>query len=230
MVIDHVNVLLAGHQYFLMTLIGRGTFPLFCYAVAAAILKIVQRPGAVGEHKKAVRRYVLRLLLLALLTQPVYAWAVDPYVMNVIVTLALGALFTAYAAWRPFRHMVFLYGVALVSMLWIVPVEFGLAGVMLPSAILLVRKGEARAWPFLVLLLLFINLGGLREILHDGLTTAEWLMPLLNGVFAIALPWAVLDMARNMRQDGRLLSKYALHVFYPGHLLLLKLIALMTAQ
>ena len=118
--------------------------------------------------------------------------------------------------------MYVLYTGAIASTLWAVPLQFGLPGVMLPSAILLVQRGHKSAYAFLLLLLLFINAGGMPDNTLHTLTVAPMLFYTWICLAAIFIPLLVLDAARHMPQTGRLLPKYALHIFYPAHLLLLK--------
>ena len=226
MIIDHINTLWLHDTVPLMMFIGRGTFPLFCYAVAIAILKVNDGSLPVEEKKKAIKRYLIRLFILAVVAQPFYFFAVRDGTLNVIFTLALGVIFADLSFRIKLWQMYTLYIVSIFSMLWILPLGFGLTGVMLPSAIVLVLRGQRSVWLFLILLLLFINAGGILVELQKGPPLSAWAYPLINGLSSIALPWFVLDAARNMRQSGRFLPKYALHVFYPAHLAILKLLGL----
>jgi hypothetical protein len=106
------------------------------------------------------------------------------------------------------------------------PFEFGLVGVMLPSAIVLALRGQKSVYPFLLALLFFINAGDMLEPLRHGVNLNVWLAMFLIGVASTVLPLLVLDAAKNFKQDGRLLPKYALHIFYPAHLVILKLFTL----
>jgi hypothetical protein len=225
MVIDHMNAIWFDDSSAVMEFIGRGTFPLFCYAMAMALLKIKEGPLPLEERKKAVRRYLKRLFIFALVTQPFYFYALGGDTVNVIFTLALGVVFAALSfRVRPW-HMYLLYAAAMLSMLWVLPIEFGLTGVMLPSAIVLAMRGEKGARPFLFLLLMMINAGGLLEGLHLHGGLVIWSFVALNGLFSAFLPWAVLNVARKLAQRGRFLPKYALYIFYPAHMTLLKLLA-----
>ena len=226
MVTDHVRTIWWHHSGMLTELIGRGAFPLFCYAVAVAVLKIGENPLSLAEKKKKVGQYLIRLFILALVSQPFYFFAVGGNTANVIFTLTLGVVFAALSFRAKLWQMYLLYVITLVSMLWLLSLEFGLAGVMLPSAIVLVLRGYRNAWPFLILLLFFMNDGGILDGLRRHADPAAWLAVALNGVSSIVLPWLTLDLARYISQRGRLLPKYALHVFYPAHLAILKLLTL----
>jgi len=226
MVIDHINTIWLNDSVMTMEMIGRGTFPLFCYAVAAAILKTKNSDLPREERKKSLRRYLARMFIMALITQPIYFFAFGGETVNVLFTLALGVIFCAVSFRAKLWQMYALYVIALVSMLWVLPLEFGLAGVMLPSAIVLVQRGHRSAWPFLILLLLFMNSGGILEGLQKHIDPVGWLLDIMTGLSCIALPWFVLDIAKNMKQTGRFLPKYALYIFYPAHLAVLTLLAM----
>ncbi len=217
MVIDHINLIWFDHEFFPMLLIGRATFPLFCYAVAAAMLRV--KAGF-------PRRYMVRMLFLAIVTQPLYQFAANDVAGNVIFTLAVGGLLAAFTSRLKLWQMYILYTGAIISMLWLIPLEFGLAGVMLPSAIVLAQRGHKGVYPFLLLLMLSINAGGILDWLENSVSSVNWLSYVLVCLSGIFLPLMVLDIARHLPQTGRLLPKYALHVFYPAHLVILKIIAM----
>ena len=215
MVIDHIDHILWNYEIFEMYLIGRGTFPLFCYAAAAGIFR------ATPEKAKS---QCLKLLFLAVLCEPVSILVRGPLVSdmpaNVIFTLATGSAMAIFMpTLRPlFRHLIFASGVASV---WIGgTIEFGLMGVMLIPALLQIMRGDKTALPWLFLLLLSINAGELGDMI-ESTQKGWWLIPLLSATAAIALPAFVLNLSRDIKGVRRLLSKYALHIFYPGHLAVL---------
>lgn len=205
MLCDHLNALWFHLSQPWMLLVGRATYPLFAYAVACALLR--------ADAARAAR-YIVRLLVLAALVQPVYQLCADWPTANVIFTLAAGAAFAAVAERARPWHMYLLFAAGALSMFFLPNrLEFGLAGALLPAAILLALRGEKFSGLFLLLLLFALN--PLRHLVG---------LPLL-GLAAAGLPLLVLGIARDLPQDGRWLPKYALHVFYPGHIFLLWLTA-----
>jgi len=82
MLIDHIGyVFFPGAEVW--RIIGRLSFPLFCWL-------LVQ-----GEaHTRNVWRYEVRLLVLAVLSQPIYQWtfSIDGLDLNILFTLAIGLL------------------------------------------------------------------------------------------------------------------------------------------
>ena len=217
MIIDHANYIWFDHKSFLIMIAGRGAFPLFCYAVAVAVLK------AEG-HIPA--RYVKRMFIFAVLAEPFHYFAIGNLEGNVIFTLAFGALVAALVHRIKLWQMYMLYIGAAAFILMPFPIEFGLAGIMLPSAILLALRGERSVLPFLILLLFFVNMWSFINDIHSGISPAVWLTFFMMGIACIALPMMALKLGNDVQQTGRLLSKYSLYVFYPAHLFLLKIIEL----
>lgn len=225
MVIDHIDHVFWNYENFEMYLLGRGTFPLFCFAAAAALLR--------ATPEKA-RDQCLKLLCLAILCEPVSILVRAPLVSdmpaNVIFTLAAGsAMALTFSAWNIWiRHIIFAGAVASV---WIgETVEFGLMGIMLVPAIFQVLRGDKSALPWMALLLMTINTGGLGKIMinpQPPLHPGWWLIPLLSGMAAIALPALIINFARVIKGKTRLLPRFALHIFYPAHLALLGLLKLL---
>jgi hypothetical protein len=80
MTIDHIGAVLYPDTQILRT-IGRFSFPLFCWL-------LVQ-----GErHTRDVWKYALRLLVLGVLSQPIYMLTFDVQRPNILFTLLLGLL------------------------------------------------------------------------------------------------------------------------------------------
>ncbi len=216
MVIDHVNVIWLDRAFFSLLLIGRGAFPLFCYAAAIAILRAdLQNPRRLWEREKQL----FRLLAVAVAAQPFYWYALGEQTANVLFTLALGGIFAKVSLQLKRWHLYSLYGAGLASTLaWPLPVDFGMAGVMLPSAIVLALRGERSVIPFLLLMIFSMNAAGMLTSTDEKV----WIILCAFAVAGTLLPLLVLDIAKSLPQQGRLLPKYALHVFYPAHLALLK--------
>ena len=217
MVIDHVNYIWFDHKSFLMLMAGRGTFPLFCYAVAVAVLK---------ANGHIPTQYIKRMFIFAIVSMPFHYFTFENLEGNVIFTLAFGALIAAFIHRIKLWQIYALYIGATMSILIPFPIEFGLAGIMLPSAIMLALRGERSVLPFLILLLFSINMGCFMNEIRKGLSPAVLNFYLSIGVACIVLPMMALKLGNNVQQTGRLLSKYSLYVFYPAHLFLLKIIGL----
>ncbi len=204
---DHVNTVLLHGAHVWMWRLGRIAFPLFCYVMVCHLLR-----GA------DPRRYLVTLLVLAAGTQPIFAIAFRNQFGNILFTLAAGAAVAAtwprLPAWA--RHAVLALGPA-VAYAAPVPavsgVDFGLAGMLFPAALMAVLRGGWRYLPWLPIMIFTLN-GPLPRPLHE----AWWYGPLLDGLFAGLGGLAVVLTARLLAALPRFLPRYALHVFYPGHL------------
>lgn len=211
---DHVNtILLDGHAPLLWWL-GRIAFPLF--ALVAALHLARGRP---------VAPYAAGLLLVGVPTQIVYA-AAFPYgttEASILFTLAGGAVLAAWLAEAgPWRHLALGAGL-LVALgapgLAKTGVDFGLTGLLLPGALLLVLRGAAGGMPWLAAVVAALNaIGWHPRGVPPALDATICAAAILLGLPLVAL-WAARFGGR-----PRFLPRYALHVFYPAHLALLALL------
>jgi hypothetical protein len=169
---------------------------------------------------------VATLLLFAIPTQPIYA-AAFPYGGNeasVLFTLAAGATLAAAlaASGDLVRHGILAAG-ALAVFLWpsraLSGVDFGLGGILLPAGLTLALLAPRRFAGWAVVLLLGLNAhtwrpageGPVEKALSDAIVAG------LGFIAVVALAWTV-------RGRPRVLPRYALHLFYPGHLAALALL------
>ncbi|WP_375456410.1 TraX family protein [uncultured Methylobacterium sp.] len=212
MVGDHVDtILLDGHAVVLWRL-GRIAFPLFCLVLALHLARGAD-PG----------RYGLALLVLAVPTQAVYA-AAFPYGTtegSILFTLATGAALAAFLdrAGAMLRHLTFAAGLTVVVAapnLARTAVDFGLAGILLPPALLLTLRDPPVYVPWLAAVVVGLNWHGW----HPRGETA-WVSALTDaGTILVCVPLAALA-ASGLRGRRRFLPPYALQAFYPGHLAVL---------
>jgi hypothetical protein len=209
MVVDHVNVLFYGHAPNVLWLVGRISFPLFAFALVCNL----QRGAKVLD-------YVLMLLVLGAVSQPVYAAVLGASDGNILFTLAAGAailwVLKSKSPWL--QHVVLFVGTVAIFTPFIPArsgVDFGLAGMLLPAALFLVLEGKRAHVIWLVLLLV-----GLSWHQPDPWTHGPLKASLVAGVGSIV----ALAIGAVFANRPRFLPRYALHVFYPGHLLLLKAI------
>ncbi len=210
MVIDHVNRIIYDGEQLWMLAVGRMAFPLFCFIAAYHYEKPLRN----------FRKYVISLLVFGAISQPIYAWALNPNQLNIFFTLAAGLM----AIWFYDNHQRFfsnlnkpqrIAGWAGVTVLWLLigfTVDYHQAGILLIPCIVLWLRYQTDLILFCVLLatlvanyLMFYSIVGL---LAYGLIFVVALMPL--------------PIPR--------LPRYFYYAFYPGHLLLLKLAALYLLQ
>lgn len=80
MLIDHIGyVFFPEHTW--LRMIGRIAFPLYVYTMVLGYTRT-----------RNYRMYVIRVALLAAISQPLYQWAFDTHRLNVIITLLVGLL------------------------------------------------------------------------------------------------------------------------------------------
>lgn len=190
MTVDHVGLILFPQQG-VLRIIGRLAMPIFAYMIAEGC-----------RHTRSKRRYLLRLLGVAMVCQLVYFFVLGDLLQCIFVTFSLSiALICLYEkGWGPFAG-----GVAAA---WFVcrvlpdlidgfAVDYGIFGVALPVLIYLGRDRKQRLMHLLVgLVLLCLDCGGIQWFC---LLT----LPLL----------ALYDGTR-----GKANIKYLFYLYYPAHL------------
>lgn len=215
MVVDHINSMMMGSQSLTMLLIGRGAYPLFALACAIAVL----RKDPVS-NRSAAWSYAISLLILAIISEPISQLTRDIAVLNILFTLAGGVLLAGYVLRAKLWQRQIIFTAALVLSPLVYVSEFGMAGLCLPAALALAIAGKREGWGWSLLFLLLLNTGGFFSFLDIGFTGAAF-YALLTSFGAITALVTCSLIARELPQTGRLLPRYALHVFYPAHLLIL---------
>ncbi len=228
MVIDHTGVVFFPGVLWLRML-GRIAFPLFCWGIVLGF-----------EKTRDWRRYALRLLIMAAVTQPFFMLALshawDQF--NVLVTLLLGLLAIVgirekwgYShIWAPFLAL--LIGAAF-------QMDYGWRGVLLIILMYLARHTKGGLAALMVVFCLYWGGGGTvapREVvnyvssipylpLSRGLSTLLYLIS-LQTLAILSLPFMLVNTKSTFR-----FPKWLSYLIYPGHLLLLHLLrALLTGR
>lgn len=193
MVIDHV-----GYVFFpdesIWRIVGRLSFPLFAWL-------LVQ-----GErYTRNVLRYLGRLLVMAVITQPFYMALFEVRQLNVLATLAIGLSMIRLARKYPSqRILVWAAGVAIALA---VPMDAGAYGL---GVILLMGmwRSSMTVWQTLRWWIWWLLLHGVYMLaLNPGVTIQLW-----------AMVTPLLLYAANGKQGVR--GRW-FYWFYPGHLVLL---------
>lgn len=205
MVVDHVNYVFFDHAANVMWYLGRPVFPLFVFALVCNLMRKVDVLG-----------YVTKLAVLGVVSQPIYTTLMSANLGVVLFTLAVGALIVVAirslsAIWQ---HLVLAAAVATIfSGHFVVRegLDYGLAGMLLPAALYLVLNGKWSHLPWLLLLVFALN----------WFPKATWMHPVQIAFVTAGLSLVIAVAALAVRGRPRFLPRYALHVFYPGHLLLL---------
>ncbi|HIW20529.1 MAG TPA: conjugal transfer protein TraX, partial [Candidatus Dorea intestinavium] len=123
MLIDHIgSILFPDHLW--LRFLGRLSFPIFCFLIVEGY-----------RHTHNFKKYVLRLFIFALITEPIYDWAfLDTYWslkrQNVLLTFVLGLLMLyVYERVREPYKMFSLVGFFVVA--YFVKADYGIYGLLL---------------------------------------------------------------------------------------------------
>lgn len=205
MLIDHFGILV--HYNIWLRVIGRLAFPIYCFLISEGI-----------RHTRDPKKYFGRLLLMALVTEPVYDLVLYPYDglwahQNVLWTLALGAVMLECirrAANQPWRYLIVIpFALAAEC----IHCSYGGAGVLMIALFGLVRDipWQKAAW---LVGLLWIN-GILPSVGVEvfGLNISVQLF----ATFALV---PIFLYSGEKRTKSKALS-WAFYLFYPVHLLVL---------
>src|SRR5690606_33896377 len=96
--------------------------------------------------------------------------------------------------------------------------EFGLVGIFLPAGIMMYMQGRKGGLACMLALIALLNLGNASDIEGGLLATSSLFYITAVWFSSTVLPWWVIQKSQHLSHEGRLLHKYALHIFYPGHL------------
>lgn len=218
MATDHVGAALFP-QYPILRVIGRVAFPIFAYSLAA---------GCVFTHD--MRRYALRMLLLAVISQPLYALALN-HTTAAMNEITFGGDWPAAAlrwyleSWnKPSILMTLLSGMMLI---WCVKDKKYALAALVAAAVLYFEGRLDYGWRGVALMLLFFAfleypgasllwVGGFMLWWGISPSGAYQFGPVRFTVqtFALmALPLIYLPTGTRLK-----LPKWFFYLFYPGHL------------
>ncbi|MCL6603588.1 MAG: conjugal transfer protein TraX [Paenibacillus sp.] len=195
MLIDHIGYIFFPNDM-AWRYVGRIAFPIYCYAVVQGHLHTSSKP-----------KYLLRLLLIALLAQLPYNMALDPKGLNVVFTLLLSAIVLVVLDRFPKVWFGVLF-VAVVSLFMdYIPMDYGAYGLLL---VLLFRYTKSY---WLVFTHLALNL---FYLVYNG-----WLIQM-----ASLLPTLVIALGPTFwgHMEKRRVPRWLWWSFYPGHLMILALV------
>lgn len=209
MVFDHSNNILFHHRFIALWLAGRLAFPLFAFVIAVHLLR--------GTR---IVPYVQRLVLLAVISQPAYAIGFATSDANTVFTLAVGVVLATLliAQKRSVQHAAFAVGLAVIFTPWLrarTGLDYGLAGMLLPAALVLTMAASRAHAVWLALLVVGISLYTQAPLAVD-----------MGAIFVVAFGCvAIVLLSALFRGRERFLPTYAFYAFYPAHLLILAAIS-----
>ena len=198
MTLDHVGAYLLP-EVWVLRLVGRVAFPLFAYCAVVGCL-----------YTQNMRRYVLRLGLFAVVSQPIYALpgctSLAEYmerlpVPNIFFTLLVGVA----AVWGLKERKWWLTAVAVLCSAF-VNLDYGFYGVVLMVLFYFFR---ARRWLSLLVVAAYLSM--------DFMQLYRWpYIAALQGFAVLSLPLIYGKTAVHPR-----IGKYFFYIYYPAHLLVI---------
>lgn len=223
MLIDHMGAALFP-QHMIMRIIGRIAFPIYAYCIAAGCV-----------YTRDMGRYLQRVALLALISQPIYVLALNHTNSMMFVTSftdnPLRFLYNFYVySWRdPSILLTLTIGIAVIwsfreRKLWLtlmlllvtytfsMYIDYGVRGVFL----MLIMYAFINRWyislPLVAAYMIYWGMGGVSYELFGISFSIQ--------IFAVlALPFIYIPM-----RTGVKLNKWVFYGFYPAHLLLIYII------
>ncbi len=210
MTCGHASVAIFDAGYSPFWRISRVAFPLFCFVLSCHLVR-----------GKPLSPYLYNLILLAVISQPVYAFVLQDQPANILFTLAAGACVADKLRRQnpTVQHVamalavIFSFASPTIAKMG---VDYGIDGIFLPAAILLVLEGRRDHLPWLLAITLGLNWNGEHV---DG---EAWLRnALIDAVCACVGSVVILSAAVLFKNRARFLPRYALHIYYPAHLVVL---------
>ena len=187
MVIDHAGIILFP-EIVCLRWIGRLSFPLFAYGIARGV-----------EHTSNFWNYLMRILIAAILSQPIYMFILGSTGGNPLFTLAYGALMLYL--WQKEETAKRVAGWALLLLATVMPFSYGWYGVWTIFVFQFYKERKKECFFLQVALQVFYVL--------NGGTSAQALS---------LLSFGIIDWIGDKRVS---LPRYFFYAFYPLHLLLL---------
>ena len=204
MIIDHVGKVFYP-DILILQIIGRLAFPIFGYCLVFGFL-----------HTKNIKGYIIRLMLLAVVSQPLYVMAFDYPLdqLNIFFTL-----FVALFSLEFLRRKKYLAYCLILAICPLVNIEFGIQGVILVHIIFVFRKARWKAVSALTIyfsLMILIDLQAILNNLYYSNNPIWKPSPSLNIFGWLALPLLYWPIGKQLNQN-----KIFFYVFYPAHLAIL---------
>jgi hypothetical protein len=208
MVLDHLRYV--GYSLDLLYVPGRLAFPWFCLAMAANLSRSRQ-----VTHQW---RYLGWLILFSAISEIPYRMFIpDPDTLNVLPTLALGLLVARGWQQKTLPSRLLAVAVLVLAAVFTEYLMFGVFGVLLPLAMLLVLK---RPWYFSLLPGLICLAANQWEVLYYSARLGN--SAAIPGIATCLIaPWLGLFLLRHARRINPPPMRRWAYALYPLHFLLL---------
>lgn len=206
MLLDHIGKVFCPN-IILLQIIGRISFPIFAYCISVGYL-----------YTTNIKKYIFRLLIIGILSQPIYVLAFDIpwYKLNILFTLLIGLLFIYLIEKKHWCKLMLLLIICL-SLTFKVNYNifsYTMIGSLLSVFFYLNRKNKT----FSILISSLILLVFLPLIYQYSISIFNIKIPLQ--AFAIfSLPFIYIKTNFNIY-----MNKYIFYIFYPLHLFIIYII------
>lgn len=207
MAVDHVSKVFFPDSI-VLAVIGRIAFPLFAYCIVVGCI-----------YTRNVYKYIARLGVFALLSQPIYTLASHPtwaafqeniFVPNIFFTLIAGTL--AVTALMDIKKNWWMLIIPL-GMEMLIGLDYGLYGIIM---MVLFYVGRKNSWLSALMVVAWMS----SQISGDFLTIGSFgLNRQFFAILALPLIYVHTDFKPNVH-------KYFFYAFYPAHLLVIYLLRL----
>lgn len=203
MFIDHLRYIVPTHPMF-MAYIGRLAFPIFSFQIAQGYL-----------HTKSFKKYLLRLFIMALVSQLPYQLYFNTTRLNIFFTLILG-LVCIYIYDHYFKNKKFLSIFTILIIIWLSEVancDYGWYGASIILSFYIFKdKVIPMSTSFIILTLIFY-VTSYKSLFNIN---TFWL-------FSCCISSLIPCLLYNGKQGPKI--KYLFYLFYPIHIIVLLLLA-----
>jgi hypothetical protein len=198
MAIDHIGLIFFP-QFIIFRIIGRLAMPLFAFSIAQGYVRT-----------RSVPKYGQRILLLALISQPIYYFLFNNGALNICFTLLFG-LIAIYVFDRAPGYFLKILGVLFLSFLaFFLNLEYGAYGVLL-------------------ILSFYIFRNSIWMIVAQSILVFSFVLADFGNIFSIfAIP--AFFLAHYFQKYDFRINRALQYFFYPVHLLLIYLISLILGH
>ena len=192
MLIDHIGMVFFPN-IIIFRCIGRIAFPLFFYSTFVGYFKT-----------KDIQKYIIRLLILGIISEPIYFLLINKFELNVCFSLMIELIILYFLSHKKYTEFILLFTISLIF----IPITSYLLFVLFLTPILFYTKNTK--WLFSISYILFYSL--MIILGYDKI----YLLCIL------VLPLLLFNIKYNIK-----INKYLFYVFYPLHLLVLYFIKLL---
>jgi hypothetical protein len=192
MLIDHIGMVFFPNAIILRC-IGRIAFPLFFYSTFIGYFKT-----------KNIKKYIIRLLILAIISEPIYILLLDKIEINICFSLMIELLILYLLDKKMYLEYILLFTISLIF----IPITSYLLFILFLTPIFFYTRNTK--WLFSISYILFIVL-----MVILGYSKIYLLCLLALPLFIIKIDYKIN------------INKYFFYAFYPVHLLVLYAIKLL---